>query len=85
MRLNVNIKIFQHFINLVYNITYHNPELHPTISIVLDENFSKDTRYNLYKNAVAVHYFSIQRWCVPFFILSLVQIDLKIHIKEHRS
>lgn len=52
MRLNVNI--FQHFINLVYNITYHNPELHPTISIVLDENFSKDTRYNLYKNAVAV-------------------------------
>lgn len=43
MRLNVNIKIFQHFINLVYNITYHNPELHPTISIVLDENFSKDT------------------------------------------
>lgn len=53
MRLNVNIKIFQHFINLVYNITYHNPELHPTISIVLDENFSKDTRYNLYKNAVA--------------------------------
>lgn len=54
MRLNVNIKIFQHFINLVYNITYHNPELHPTISIVLDENFSKDTRYNLYKNAVAV-------------------------------
>lgn len=52
MRLNVNIKIFQHFINLVYNITYYNPELHPTISIVLDENFSKDTRYNLYKNAV---------------------------------
>lgn len=54
MRLNVNIKIFQHFINLVYNITYHNPELHPTISIVLDENFSKNTRYNLYKNAVSV-------------------------------
>lgn len=54
MRLNVNIKIFQHFINFVYNITYYNPELHPTISIVLDENFSKDTRYNLYKNAVAV-------------------------------
>lgn len=53
MRLNVNIKIFQHFINLVYNITYYNSELHPTISIVLDENFSKDTRYNLYKNAVA--------------------------------
>lgn len=49
----LNVNIFQHFINLVYNITYHNPELHPTISIVLDKNFSKDTRYNLYKNAVA--------------------------------